>query len=336
MRSHDAPPLPSPPEPPAAVWRDRFSPRTVVGLLVAAVAFDLAARNPIDSLAGFVLIATLALVGVWRHTGIGRVVVLSSLVPAAFLLVRDTPWLSTLNVWAALGLIAVGSTLRPEVDALRLGVSDLLRRFVRPISGIGLLPRLAIDLLDVVGLRRRSALARALPGLRGLVVALPFVMVLILLLAGADPLFASFFDVPFAGHEVVGHVYLIGLGLVVAGMVLAETARADGPKQAERRAILGAPEQIALLGGSALVYAGFLAAQLEAGELHPVGPDHRGPGTDGGRLHGGGRGGLSPVHPDRHECLQPRTGGGSWPSRAVPGRGCRSVVSDPVSGPGRP
>ncbi|MCP3854573.1 MAG: hypothetical protein GY698_07535 [Actinomycetia bacterium] len=41
-------------------------------------------------------------------------VVLSSLVPAAFLLVRDTPWLSTLNVWAALGLIAVGSTLRPE------------------------------------------------------------------------------------------------------------------------------------------------------------------------------------------------------------------------------
>ncbi len=58
-------------------------------------------RNPIDSVAGFVLVAALALVGVWRHTGIGRVVVLSSRVPAAFLLVRDTPWLSTLNVWAA-------------------------------------------------------------------------------------------------------------------------------------------------------------------------------------------------------------------------------------------
>lgn len=97
-----------------------------------------------------------------------------------------------------------------------------------------------------------------------MLVALPFVLVLLLLLAGADAVFASYLTTPFDLDDGLGHLILVGIGSVGAAAVLAETSRTDGPTITTHRRALMAPEQLALLGGSALVYAGFLAAQLVA------------------------------------------------------------------------
>ncbi|MCP5029622.1 MAG: DUF4173 domain-containing protein [Actinomycetia bacterium] len=75
---------------------------------------------------------------------------------------------------------------------------------------------------------------------------------------------ASYLTTPFVLGNGFSHVVIIGIGLTGAASIVAENARTDGPTVTAHRGVLEAPEQIALLGGSALVYAGFLAAQLAA------------------------------------------------------------------------
>lgn len=98
---------------------------------------------------------------------------------------------------------------------------------------------------------------------RGLLLAAPVVLILGLLLATADPVFASWFRVGGAGDLVV-HGIVLGIGAWAGGGLLRmASATAPGPLPVTGRR-LGFVESVTVLGSLVALYAAFAVAQLVA------------------------------------------------------------------------
>jgi hypothetical protein len=83
------------------------------------------------------------------------------------------------------------------------------------------------------------------------------------LLASADAVFASFFQVPFAPGTAIGHVVLVALGVLLVAPLLIEAVEADHTEPAPT-SVLGTIETTVLLTGVVVLYAAFAAAQVVA------------------------------------------------------------------------
>ncbi|HEX7168829.1 MAG TPA: DUF4173 domain-containing protein [Acidimicrobiales bacterium] len=234
----------------------------VVAVAFAAVATDAGLRAGVCTVGSAVLTVgisgALVLTGrvtnrrVWPLLGVAAVL-------GVALATRTSPWLLVPDVLAAGGLVALAAAMARDGDPLDLTLPRVVERALAvTIHGV-----VAPGFLAAARPRRRDK--GSLAGVvRGALVAAPVVVVLGLLLASADPVFASVFRLPTDAGQLAGHVVLLTLGAwSMAGLLRAASGRV-APELPPRPAWLGRTEAAVVLGGMVVLFAGFAAAQVLA------------------------------------------------------------------------
>jgi hypothetical protein len=249
--------------------------RVVAAVVAAALATDLALRSGVIVLAG----ALLVLVVSGGALATGRVtnrrawpLLCAAPLFGLCLMARTSPWLLPLDVLAVAGLLVLGATLSRTGDPADLTVPGLLGRGVHALVHGTLAPAfLAGPLLHSFWPRERrhAAVPAARSGrgsalARGALLAAPVVLVVGLLLASADAVFASFFRVPTDVGDLVAHAVMLGVGAWGAAGLLRLASAAPFEMPVRRRWPLGRTEAVTVLGALVAILAAFAASQLVA------------------------------------------------------------------------
>lgn len=184
---------------------------------------------------------------------------------AVFLSARQSAWLLVPDVVVALGLVLLACGLATEGSLFDLSFARTQAHGTRVLlhllagAWFAAAPMRAAG-AAVIGERRAVAAAAA----RGLLLAIPVVLLLGWLLAQADAVFASFFEVRADPLDWIGHAFLFALGAAAAaGLARAASAVPMGAlPRAEWR--LGGIETLVVLVALDLVFATFTVAQVVA------------------------------------------------------------------------
>ncbi|MEM7141224.1 MAG: DUF4173 domain-containing protein [Actinomycetota bacterium] len=246
-------------------WRIRAGSSVLVGVALGGVAFDVGVRHPVGiaSLAAACLAVAACRVGGWTVGARSRRLLGAALIPAAFLVWRDSDWLVPLNVVATVGLLALAMAVRDEEHALARAIGRLLR----PDSAIEPAVRggdLVLRSAKAVGAGRRTTRDRAVRAVRGVAIAAPIAAALLGLLAASDALLRSWLDVPFDGESALSHVFVVVIG---AGLTAGLAGHGGWKHTAEPIVAprgLGRTEATLVLGAVVAVYTAFVIAQVIA------------------------------------------------------------------------
>ncbi len=250
------------------VWPDvrtteRPDRRVAAAVLVAAVGTDLAVRSGLAGLAGALLPAAVAggIIGAGRARSPRAWPVLGlAAVLGAGLGLRAAGWLLALDVLASAGLLLFGSSLVREGDPLDQSIPDLVGRVVHAAVHAALVP----TFVAAAGTRRSRRDRHPSSGwavVRGGLLAAPVVLVIGLLLASADPVFASFFRFPTDAGDLVVHAVLLGTGGWGAMTLHRMASAAPYEVHADVRRPLGRVEALTVLAGLVAVFAAFTISQ---------------------------------------------------------------------------
>lgn len=248
--------------------------RVLAVVAISAVATDLALRSGLAGLAAALLPAIVA----GGLLGSGRVVnrrawpvLLVVPVFGLWLGVRAADWLIALDILAAAGLLVIGSSLSRRGDPLDQSVPDLVGRSLHSLLhaffavGFVLGPVRRHDGSDE-GDEGDEGDGRApsavLAVVRGILLGAPVVVVLGLLLASADPIFASLFQFPADAGDLALRVVLLAVGGWGAAALLRTASGAPYEVAPLGRRPLGSVEAVTVLGGLVAVFAAFAASQL--------------------------------------------------------------------------
>ena len=189
-----------------------------------------------------------------------RILVAIAVLFAAWLSLRASPWLLWPDLIAALLLLGAAASLAVRGSIYDLGASDAFARsfhgVVHLLAGIGFVARPI--------LQSRGRVSSAIPFARGVLIALPIAALLAGLLASADPVFASFFNLNIDLGQLLLDVFFITAGSFVAAGLLRLAAsepldRVDGPTWR-----LGATEALVVLAILDAVFVAFALAQVLA------------------------------------------------------------------------
>jgi len=244
--------------------------RVVAGAAAVAVATDLALRAGVLGLAGalLVLITAAALLASGRLASWqARLVVAAAPVFGVFLAVRASDWLLPLDVAAALGLLALGASLARGGDVLDLTVPRVVVRAVHAVLHAAAAPAFAAAPARRAARRHVGTSGRAEAALRvggGVLLAVPLLLLLGFLLASADAVFASFFEVDVDLGGLAGHAAALAVGAWGAASLLRVTSVVPVGSLGPGRRLLGSIEAMVVLAGLAALFAVFAAAQLVA------------------------------------------------------------------------
>jgi len=267
------PPLgpPAPPTGPQVVFPPPATPLgrslpTVAGIVLAtAVLADLATRTRASGVAAvaaiWCLCAGLALAGRVRRPG-GRLLLGAAALVSIFLALRASSWLIALDlvtVTALVGLACSSERDRRRFDTRFAGATRRLAATLRAV--VVAPPRLLELVLALVPRRGPSADRRIWALLRGLLLAAPVVVLIGLVLAWADPVFASIFDLQIDLAPLWVHLVTIAaLTWLVTGFFV----QASWPPIEERPSTLsiGPVEGLVVMSGLTGLYAVFAASQL--------------------------------------------------------------------------
>lgn len=243
--------------------------RLVWAAVAGGVAFDITARSGLATVGAMAWVGIVAagLLSGGRARGVAsHVAVLAGPVLAASLAVRSSPWVSVPTAVAIGLLFVVGASLGADGGGLDATFPALAAR----MAVVGAHLALAAGMLQTGGEPETTGDGRRTRGAafaRGALLAVPAVFVVGLLLASADPIFRSWFDLP----AVAQHLVLASIGaMVVLGLCRAASARQPSPELGSAPA-LGTVEAACVLGGVCALYATFVIAQfvaLSAGGRH--------------------------------------------------------------------
>lgn len=232
-----------------------------VAVLVGAVAFDLGVRQSLATVAGFLafggVIAALFLSR--RVTGRRSTLVLgAALVLALALPFRASAWLIPFDVLAALLLIAVAVITTRGGSIFDAGVPTWAVRFTAVgmhlmAAGAFLLPPLFTTKLGGAKLR---------PLVIGLLAIAPVFLVVLLLLASADSVFASLIDFDLEIDSVFEHLFLLVVGGWLVGGLLAAASSHQPSKVRDITWRMGAAESVAGLAAVVVLYFVFVVTQI--------------------------------------------------------------------------
>jgi hypothetical protein len=236
---------------------------SVGGALVVGLVADQWLRAGTFGAAASLTIAMTALALVFA----GRLVTLESRVAAgtavlfaAWLTARASPWLIWPDLAMSFALLGLAASLSFRGSLLDIGIAEAAARSIHGLNHAVAGAGFAIQPV----LRIRSRLRLAAPLLRGLLIAAPIAILLAGLLAAADPIFASFFNLNLdAGRLVLDVVYVAIGSLVAAGLLRLAAAeplaRVDGPTWR-----LGSIEGLVVLAVLDAIFAAFAVAQAIA------------------------------------------------------------------------
>jgi hypothetical protein len=242
--------------------------RVLVGVTAAAVATDLALRSGAAGLAGALLVAVAAatlLASGRLHTRSARLATIAAPLFGAWLAIRTSPWLVPLDALATAGLLALGASLARGGSLADLTIPRVALRAIH--AGVHAVAAPAFVAAPVRAARekvsdRRTNLAVRIG--RGLLLAAPVLVLLGVLLASADAVFASFFRVDFQPVTLAEHVAALAAGAWGAAALLRVTSVIPPGRPPARRPPIGAVEATVVLAGLCALFAAFTVAQLVA------------------------------------------------------------------------
>ena len=232
----------------------------VLALLVGLVA-DQALRVGAFGLGASARLGLAALIqvrGVQRVEG--RMLLAAAGLFAVWLTVRASPWLLWPDLLVAISLLCLAASLAWRGSLFDLGVAELSARIlqatIQGAAGAGFVARPLFHM--------RGRIGTALPVARGLLIAAPIVLVIAALLASADPVFASFFNLNIDAGQLMLDCLFVTFGALFAAGLLRLCAsepvdRVDGPGWR-----LGATEALVVLAVLDAVFAAFAIAQVLA------------------------------------------------------------------------
>jgi Domain of unknown function (DUF4173) len=243
--------------------------RVLAGVAAAAVATDLAVRSGVAGLAGALLVAVAAaalLASGRLHTRSARLATAAAPVFGVWLAIRTSPWLVPLDVLAAGGLLALGASLARGGSLADLTIPRVVLRAIHAgVHAVAAPAFVAAPLRAVrkhIGDGRRAELGIRVA--RGLLLAAPIVVLLGVLLASADAVFASFFRVDVDPVTPVQHVAALAAGAWGAAALLRVASVTPPGRLLAARPPIGALEACIVLAGLCALFAVFAAAQLVA------------------------------------------------------------------------
>jgi Domain of unknown function (DUF4173) len=243
--------------------------RVLVGVAAAAVATDLALRSGVAGLAGALLVAvaSAALLASGRlHTRSARLATAAAPLFGAWLAIRASPWLVPLDVLAAGGLLALGASLARGGSLADLTIPRVVLRAihagVHAVAAPAFVAAPVRAVREQVGYDRRAELGIRI--VRGLLLAAPILVLLGVLLASADAVFASFLRVDFDPVTPAEHVAALAAGAWGAAALLRVASVTPPGRLPALRRPIGAVEAFVVLAGLCALFAVFTAAQLVA------------------------------------------------------------------------
>ena len=178
----------------------------------------------------------------------------------AWLMVRASPWLLWPDLAMSFALLGLAASLSVRGSLMDLGIAELLARSVHGVMHAAAGAAFVFKPLGLVRMRLRLVAPLA----RGLLIAAPIAILVAGLLAAADPVFASFFNLNFDFGQLLTDVALVTVGsLVAAGLLRLAAAepltRVDGPMWR-----LGSTEGLVVLSVLDAIFAAFAVAQAMA------------------------------------------------------------------------
>ena len=241
-------------------WTRLARPRTAAvagAAVVAGLATDFALRHGPPTVSGAVLVfvAALGLLVAARPSNPQAVALIAAApVFGVWLVLRFSFWILPLDIVAAGALLALGAAYARGGSVLDLSLPGATVHALRAVANALLAPAYLFSGGRHPG--RRAAVAR------GVLLALPLLIIVIALLASADAVFASVLHVRWT--DVLFHVFTVSLGawtmtslVRLASVGPAEPVALSVPK-------LGRVEWTIVLGSLDVVLAGFAAARIVA------------------------------------------------------------------------
>lgn len=234
--------------------RDTFA---LIACSVVAVAFDGAIRSGLVGVGGAVAIAAacVALGASGRlRTRESIVLVASAPLFAIWLVLRASAWLFVPNVVAVCGLVLLAVSLSSGGTLWNLSIPVLGARAGQAVVQAFLGPQFVF-----AGRPKARGVGAVV---RGMVLAIPVLLVLGALLASADAVFASFVDLDL--DDVIAHAMLVTFGFLAMAWLLrlASVEHVDVPDV--RGPKLGKPEWTVVLASVNAMLAAFAIARLIA------------------------------------------------------------------------
>ncbi len=235
----------------------------VMAAVMVGLAADQALRNGSSGVAAALTfaIAALALVWIGRLEGLqSRILAGLAVLFAGSLALRASPWLLWPDLIAALLLLGAAASLAVRGSVFDLGAADVAARsfhaFMHLVAGVGFVARPVLQM--------RGRVTAAIPFARGVLIAAPIAILIAGLLASADPVFASFFNLNIdIGRLVLDVLFVLVGSLAAAGLLrLAASEPLDRVGGPTRR--LGATEALVVLAVLDAVFAAFALAQVLA------------------------------------------------------------------------
>jgi hypothetical protein len=239
--------------------RARADRRIVLAAATGAVAFDIAARIGIASGAATASIAVISagLVLSGRVRGLtGRILIGAAPLFGLLLGFRASPWVIVPTTVAVAVVLVLGVSHGADDSALAGTFAALATRMWLVLGHLVL----AAGMFRLGPERPDAAKRHSLAIARGLLLGVPVALAIGLLLAWADPIFRSWFDL----NAIVSHLILAAAGAwLVIGLARAASARQPSPTLPPPPA-LGTVEAVLILGSLCGLYLAFVAAQLVA------------------------------------------------------------------------
>ncbi len=240
--------------------RERADRRVVAGAIACGAAFDIAAHSGLATIAGtsWLVIASAAIIWGGRVRGsAGRLLLVAAPVLGLILTFRTSPWVIAPTTVAIAFLLLAGVALGADGTGPSVTFPALGIRLATAIGHVYLAPGMfRPDGRPATGAASKRLVAIA----RGALLSAPLILTVGALLAWADPIFRSWFDLT----AILEHLALIVTGAWLAvGLARAASAKRPSPALPSAPA-LGTVEASVMLGGLCALYAAFVGAQFVA------------------------------------------------------------------------
>lgn len=234
----------------------------LIAALVAGAGLDVGLRGEVSNLALAVGLAAVV-VGLVSNRRLrqrpARWLAMAALVPIGFLAIRSSDWLAATNLAAVGGLVAAAIAYSRSGRLTDTTLGRLLLRSIEAVPAACSAPRTLVPLLPRLSSGRSAHLARIA---RALAVCIPVLLVVTVLLATADPVFAGMLTPDVDLGPTVGHLIVIGLFALGAVCVIGAAASDSEDRPAAGR--FGVLEVVTMLSVTAVVLGLFVVSQILA------------------------------------------------------------------------
>jgi hypothetical protein len=246
-----------------AVPADR---RVLIWVGAVAIMTDIAVRAGGVGLAGALLVVmvVVAILASGRVAGLhATIVVAAAPLFGTWLFLRTSPWLLVPDLVVVAGLIGLGVSLG-RGNLLDLTIPAAAARIIHVAAHGAAGPPYVVAAARTLGQARNERRRARIRGVvRGAMMAAPLLVVLGILLASADAVFASLFHIDADPPALLTHTLAIVLGAwVMAGLLRAASGSPIGRLPPGPR--LGRTEALVVLGSMNVLFLAFAAAQLVA------------------------------------------------------------------------